>query len=71
VNHTGNALLLAMLPQILHSGRRLIERLETELLFCWFVGFSVDDAVVVRAALSRRRMDASECALFSAARVGN
>jgi hypothetical protein len=34
-----------MLLQVLHQGRRLIERLETELLFCWFVGLSVDDAV--------------------------
>ncbi|WPP06185.1 IS5 family transposase [Methylocella tundrae] len=51
-------LLRAMLLQAFYSvrsGRQLMERLDTDLLFRWFVGLSVDDAVWDATVFSKNR----------------
>ena len=51
-------LLRAMLLQAFYSvrsERQLMERLDTDLLFCWFVGLGIDDAVWDATVFSKNR----------------
>jgi len=54
--------LRAMLLQafyLIRSERLLMERLEYDLLFRWFVGIGVDDAAWDHSAFSKRRISPS------------
>jgi transposase len=51
-------LLAAMLLQILFSGRsecRLMEQTQYSMLFRWFIGLAIDDAVWVQTVFSKNR----------------
>jgi hypothetical protein len=52
-------LMPAMLLQVFHSvrsERRLMERIEFDLLFRWFVGIGIDDPVCDHSSLSHQRI---------------